>query len=553
MSSGSAGLKALSAGRTWPVASLMLGLALLCALMLALPGQTVATRYLNDLFLILDHAYRISWGQAPNQDFHTPLGPLASYVPALGYRLSGSLGAAMPLGMALVLLGLAPAIAYVLASRLHPVLALSYGAFLILVLAVPINLGEGINALTFAKFYNRIGWAALGALLILYLRPRSGPNSGALDGSCAALLALVLIYTKATYGVAALGFLTLMLLDRRQRGWALGALGGIAVVVLIVEFFWRSSLAHLADLQMALAVSGALRGSWGQILDHILVSLADYVLVALFAVLALRRSRRLRDALFYLYCAVVGFLLINQNFQSWGILTLHAAAAVAAETILRHTDDAIVTPERERWTAAAGAKLLFLALVLPTIVHCTLALGLHTMAAANRAGDPIPFASLNGVRFANLWSWGDHSGGLDELKAVSDGAAALAALSPRAERVAVLGVANPFSSALGLRPPRGDLPWLLWERTVGPAAASRAAAFLSDVAVVLEPKHQPDSDAARADKEGRSPAAFFHPVLTSQFEVVRETDHWIVHRRRQPIRTGCRDCGEAPPRLAGLP
>jgi hypothetical protein len=544
-------LRSLEAGRTWPVASLVLALALLCALLLALPGQTVATRYLNDLFLILDHAYRVSWGQVLNQDFHTPLGPLASYVPALGYRLSGSLGAAMPLGMALLLLGLAPAIAFVLASRLHPLLALSYGAFLILILAVPINLGEGVNALTFAKFYNRIGWVVLGTLLILHLRARQGPGSGSLDAACAAILTLVALYTKATYGVAALGFLALMLLDRRQRGWALGALGGIAVVVLAIEFVWRSSFGYLADLQMALAVSGALRGSWGQILDHILVSLADYVLVTLFAVLALRRSRSLRDALFYLYCGIVGFLLINQNFQSWGIITLHAAAAVAAETILRHTDGAVVTPERERWTAAAGAKLLFLALVLPTIIHCTLALGLHTVAAANRAGDPVPFANLNEVRFANLWTWGDHGGGLDQLKAVNDGAAALAGLTPRAERVAVLDLANPFSAALGLRPPRGDLPWVQWERTVGPAAASRAAGFLADVVVVLEPKQAPDTDAARADKEGRSPTALFRPVLAAEFEVVRETDHWIVHRRIRPARTGCVDCSGSGQRPAG--
>lgn len=549
----SAQIRVASAGRGWPAAGLVLGFGVLCALALALPGQTVATRYLSDLFLILDHAHRVSWGQVPNQDFHTPLGPLASYVPAAGYWLSGHLGAAMPLGMALVLLVLAPVIAYVLASRLHPFLAMLFGGFLVLILATPINLGEGVNALTFAKFYNRIGWAVLGALLILHLRPRQAPGSGALDGLCAAILTLVAMYTKATYGAAALGFLVLLLLDGRQRRWVLGALSAVAAAMLVVELAWQSSRAYLADLQGALAISGALRGSWGQILDHILVSLTDYVLVVLFAVLALRRTRSLRDALFYLYCGIVGFLIVNQNFQSWGIITLHAAAAVAAETILRHADDGIAAPERERWSAAAGAKLLFLALVLPTIVHCMLALGLHTVAATRRAGDPVPFASLDGVRFANLWTWGDHGGGLDYLKTITDGAAALAALNPRPERVAVLDTANPFSAALGLKPPRGDLPWLQWERTVGPPAAPRAADLLADVAVALEPKLPADSDAARADKEGRSPAAFFRPVLAAEFEVVSESEHWIVHRRRVPAQSGCAACNGAERRLATVP
>ena len=63
--------------------------------------------------------------------------------------------------------------AHVLGSRLHPFIAIPYGVFLLLILAVPINLGESVTALSFAKFYNRIGWAALGVLLVMYLRPSS--------------------------------------------------------------------------------------------------------------------------------------------------------------------------------------------------------------------------------------------------------------------------------------------------------------------------------------------------------------------------------------------
>ena len=73
--------------------TIVLALAVICALALALPGQTVATRYLKDLFLLLDQAYRIGCGQVPGRDFHSPLGPLASYVPWAGYAISGSLGA----------------------------------------------------------------------------------------------------------------------------------------------------------------------------------------------------------------------------------------------------------------------------------------------------------------------------------------------------------------------------------------------------------------------------------------------------------------------------
>ena len=160
-----------SSERRMPVRAFLLVIAASCALLLALPGQTVTTRYLNDLLLILDGAYRVTSGQIPGYDFHTPLGPLTYYIPAAGYILSGTLGGAMPAAMALVTLILSLPMIHVLGSRLHPVLTLLFGAFLLLILAVPINLGEGITSLTFAKFYNRIGWAAFGILLIMYLRP----------------------------------------------------------------------------------------------------------------------------------------------------------------------------------------------------------------------------------------------------------------------------------------------------------------------------------------------------------------------------------------------
>src|SRR3954454_10527292 len=112
--------------RPVPVAGLILAIAALCALLLALPGQTVTTVYVNDLLIFLDGAHRIASGQVPNRDFHTALGPLVYYLPGAGYRLSGTFGGAMPAAMALAVAALAPVIAYVAASRLRPAIALPF-------------------------------------------------------------------------------------------------------------------------------------------------------------------------------------------------------------------------------------------------------------------------------------------------------------------------------------------------------------------------------------------------------------------------------------------
>src|SRR5215211_7489200 len=126
------------------VAMLVVAMAAICALLLALPGQTITTKYLNDLFIFLDGVHRVAEGQVPNRDFHTALGPLVYYAPALGYWLSGNLGGAIPVGMALLVLTIGLAAAHIVSSRLRPVIALPFAIFLILIAATPLNLGENI-------------------------------------------------------------------------------------------------------------------------------------------------------------------------------------------------------------------------------------------------------------------------------------------------------------------------------------------------------------------------------------------------------------------------
>ena len=284
---------------------------------------------------------------------------------------------------------------------------------------------------------------------------------------------------------------------------------------------------------LAYAVSGGLRGSWAQIADHALGNLADYVLLALFAGLALARTRSVRDLLFYAFCAVSGFLIINQNFQAWGILTIHAAAAVAAETILRAERDAPEAQPGRQWSVASGAKLLFLALVLPSIVHSTIAFGLHAGTASLRAGEAIPLPNLDRVRLANLWTWGDHGASLRYLERIRDGASALASLSPAPTRVMALDHANPFSAGLGTEPPRGDSARLLWGRTLDETHFIPAGRLLADVQVVMEPKPFAADDPGDAQKNEKL-RALYASGLAEGFTPARETDYWTLHLRREP-------------------
>lgn len=513
-----------SASWTRVAVGLVLAASLVCALLLALPGQTVTTVYVNDLLIFLDGAHRIAWGQVPNRDFHTALGPLSFYIPAAGYWLAGTFGGAMPTAMAVTILLFAPVLAYVVGTRLHPLIAAAFGTFVVLILAVPSNLGESIASLSFAMFYNRIGWAALATLLIMYLPPRGGlPRRPGLDALCAAFLTLVMLSTKITYGLVALAFLILMLFDRRERRWSAYALLGTLAGCLLVEAFWRSASAHVADLLLAKAVSGS-RGLEDLVLG-LIRHLADYVLMGMIAALALWRTRRLRDVLFFGFAAGPGLLIMAQNSQPWGIITLHAGASVAAEMLIRSDEPKPIEQPANggRPSLAAGAPLLLLALLLPTMVHCSMALALHAGLAATRSGEGFGMAQLDRVRLAQLWSPGDRAFSKAYLTSLQDGAEVLSHMDNPPSRVSVLDFVSPFSAALGLAPACGDSSWLHWGRNVDATNFLPPDQLLGGVRVLMVPKWG-INNLPLIDLYGGYVDRVFAPVTQTKF--------WTVYRRR---------------------
>ncbi len=519
------------------VAMLVVAVAAVCALLLAGPGETVTTRYVNDLFIFLDGVHRVDQGQVPNRDFHTALGPLVYYVPAIGYWIAGHLGGALPVGMALLTLALALVAAHVFSSRLRPAITLPLAVFLILIAAVPINLGETLAGLSFGMFYNRVGWAALGILVVLYLRPlHPRPYQGVLDALSAAALTLIMLYIKLSYGLVAIGFLGLMLFDRHQRIWAAAALGLIIATGFTVEFFWGATADHLADLMLAGEVSGSLK-SIDELVSLALKNLTDYILFGLFAALALWRTRSIRDFVFFGFCAGAGFMLIMQNFQFWGIITLPAGAAVAAEMLARLGPSAA---SRKSPSPIAGTQLLLLAFVLPTSLHNAAALGLHAGLAVTQQGQAVPLPKFDRIRLVQLWTEDNYPLFSRYLASLGDGAQALANLGVKAEHVHVLDFVGPFSAGLGLAPPQGDSTWHHWGRTVNEHHHLPPETLLRDVRVVMEPKWPVEVSTAEGLRR------IYADYLSEHYELEEETADWKIYVLREPAETVSRAPGSDP-------
>lgn len=505
----------------WPARALLI-VTIVLALLLGIPGVTVTTRLLEELIAILDGVHRLAWGQVPNLDFHSAVGPLSYYIPGLGYWLTGSFGAALPLGMAFLLLPMGAVSAYLLPSRLTPGLALPFGLFLLLILAVPMNLGDAVNALSFGQFYNRVGWVGLSLLMVMYLAPVRGTrHSIAVDALCAASLTLLLFYFRATYGLVALGFLVFMLTDARQWRWAGLALVGGAAAAVLIELVWHSSLSYWQDVLLAFSAGGWLRGTPVQWLELFLGNFADYVLIALLAGIALWRRFDVRLLAFVCLAGAAGFWLLNQNDQRWGILAIHAASAVLAESIVRDMRDnrgrpygALVNP--------AGVKLYLFGFLFPTIVHCAVGLSLHAGTALVSGGQTLGLPRLESVRLADLWTPGDFGGSRWYLGLVKDGLGAIGNLGQTPAPLLVLGGPNPFALALDLEPPRGDVANLRWGSSQDEVYHTAPEQLLSGVTTVLE--------RTAAGGIGTMGPVYL-PFVHENFKLVAQTANWIIFQR----------------------
>ncbi len=487
-----------------------------CMAALLLPGRTALTAYLNDVFIFLDGAWRVAEGQSPSRDFHSALGPLNFALPGLALMLTGDFGLVMPGATAIMLAALLPAVVRILDSRLQPGIALPFAAFLILITAMPANLGESVGSLGFAMFYNRWGWVFLSLLLVLHLPPKPGRAAPAQDAAAAAGLILAAVYTKATFGVASLAFLLLSVFDRQGRHWARPACAIVAASALVIELVWGGSLAHIRDLQETARVSGGISPdkAAGAVMRH----MADAVFLGLFAVGLMRSGGKLRDFVFLAFCTAAGFWILLQNAQPWGIITLHAAAAVAAERLVRSE---AVFPRRAGF--GRGAPLLLAAMLLPTILHAAGTLGLHATMARSDRFTPLPLPRFAHVGTVVLGRAGDPAFADLYLRSVGDGAALLASVEPLPQRVTVLDFSNPFSAGLGLAPPYGDHAWLHWNRNLDARHHPAPDALLGGADFVMEPKWGINPEPLRAIYGAR---------LKRDFATVRETEFWILHRRR---------------------
>jgi hypothetical protein len=494
-----------------------------------------------DLLFNLAGAWHLHNGHIAHVDFHDPVGSLYFRLTEVGFRFHGSTVSAFLVGQIIVTTVLFVAAAAASAQRLPLLPAVIFVLFMCLLVLMPTNVGELVNAFTFAMSYNAYGWAALGILsLILFLPPHRLSGVGWIDLAVGGALIVGLYYLKVTYFLAALGELTVAVLvsshiHTHRRIW--GAVGLAAFINAIAPYNW----AYLGDILAAIG-TGATRSDLATLLRTALANVTEFALytAALLVSVGLWQAGRAALRLPVAVAALIieGGAVLSQNAQLRGM-----PLCIVIVFLLY---------DQFRGRAATGGVrglqwLLVALLVFPVagIVNATASLAsyhrgayrdahlfvvdhtnLRGLAVPSQTEDLLNAFSSGQVDYTLLnrtrsLSSGHQLSQFEYVQTLLEAAALFAEPEGRPGGIVLLDQVNPLPFMLGRPAPRGGSLWLDTDFPWQPAEA-----MFAEANYVLIPKFSTyDSVTTEATKR-------YSAYMTEHFPIRTETRSWILLGRR---------------------
>jgi hypothetical protein len=298
----------------------------------------------QDVFVLLDAAWRMKFGQRPHVDFYSPFG-VCTFLPTLaGFIFSN--GSADAFGYGQALTGLLLAIwAYFLGrNRLSDVMLFLFCVEVVLTATTPSALG--LLPLQFAPgmTYNRYGFALIELIIVESLLPlpatrRAASLMGGISTGCA--IAILLFLKVSFFLVAPILIVIVAAVRSKQSDRWLGLLTGFVVTTLSFSGYWGFDLMPmLHDLRIAAGAKHvAIRWYY---LDTIALGAACCAVLGIMAGLLICIHKKLEGRMLVIagpVVAVCGCMLVLTNFEQVGFPLL----AIFSLVILHHLRD---IPER---------------------------------------------------------------------------------------------------------------------------------------------------------------------------------------------------------------
>jgi len=250
-------LWAFSMPSSWRNAWLLaLGLWSVYAVGLMTPGIIYTNMMAHDNYIFIDGIYRVLVGDIPNIDFISGLGPLNFMGPAALAFLSDSPYTLFLMFNLLVLFLCLSVGAYLSQTRLPRLPGICFQFYLAALVAAPVPMGFPGSSVTFAMYYNRIGWGGLMLLALLFLsKPDPGLWTHRIEGFFVGIALAFLLYIKITYFlIAVVLFIFFAVYRKLHRTSLLYSLGVLLVVGTVIELAYpglnRSYLGDILDMAM---------------------------------------------------------------------------------------------------------------------------------------------------------------------------------------------------------------------------------------------------------------------------------------------------------------
>jgi hypothetical protein len=492
------------------VAMLILGVCFIRAYV-ALWGSRI---YTQDAFSMLDGAWRVINGQRPHLDFYTGLGPVTYLITAAGVIIAKGNAAGLAYGQALF--GCVAGLwAYLLCERrMRSVATILVSVIVVLMAIVPTTIGDIPAGITPATTYNRCGYALVALLMIEALSARrSGRERDEFIGGLSTGLALgILLFLKISFFMGA-GFLLLALApvrkQTRERWYGIAA--ALGITVLAFAWYLRFDLAAVYnDLRTVAHTKRVIVG--GYLLKDVIVSACPFLLFTqLISRTAASRWDRNAIQLAGLGVCLVGFFLLLTSWQFYA-LPLNSIMAIL---LLDRT-----VPESAPVTPVPGLRfsILLLGSFFALIYIGSEAAGLNY--ALSQKLNQTPHTGFTAPALAGFNSTVER----DYVEYVNEGCNLLQLHRRPQDTVLSLNFTNPFSFALGMKPPSQGTTWLQYRNDFddhGPPAER----IFGDASLVMLPKLF--SDGTLPDTVPR----IYGPYLKQHYAVAAESPNWWLYRQ----------------------
>ncbi len=509
----------------------------LAAIAIGLPTQT---DFPWSASVLLDAGWRMSLGQVPHIDFHTPIGP--AYFLAL--RAATALVGTGPDCLGLVtaaFAAIAGAAAWALAAgRLQPWWACLAATMCALLAATPALFGSlGVSGISHGGHYSRCAWALFTVVAIVACCPRLPDASPSTRRSIMEAIILgallgALFCLKVTFAMAGAGLLILAYL-RTDRP-AISAMVTTVAAALLTTLMVTASVgttitAYIADLGQSAASASSVRLVAGYLndIDALLIALAGGTVLLVMP----PRPWRLTGVLQQRWVAIIALAGAGVGLSATNGIETTSPIVLVLAIVLLAAANGLTPHRRSALLALAGCVLTvwFIRLATPMMqlvgklpaATATVPRGPYVGREFLAAGRPAPtdaalldnLSRLTNAHRTDLWWRYVHQG----MEVLDD------RVTPET-RILNLDFINPFPYALATQPVSGDLLFWHFQRNVTERNAPTAATLLATVDLVMEPKHPifPDSLALKL--------RLYQQTLDEAFLPVAENSWWRLHARR---------------------